>query len=147
MDPIKRFTCRGVERTQATLNGQHLAVDCTEVSDGYHTFDELYDHRRALNAALFQLIAITTTYEVVKAKFHHDGTMFAGGYFVVIAYLPQGQVSYHYTLDHWDEFQIPAVERPTIPWDGHQAGDTITRLQEFVRSLPPVGSTLTQAKQ
>lgn len=96
-----------------------------EVSDGYHTMSELYDHRRALTAALFgawNALGIP----VFKARQHADGSMF-DGYFIVMAELPSGQVSYHYDLEYWNQFDIPEVGR-TPQWDGHSSADVIARL-------------------
>ncbi len=104
------------------------------IGDEYHTLDELYNHRMALNIALFN----TWYYEqineepvtVMKSKFHNDGTMFEGGYFIVMAITAEGQISYHYKLEHWDKFQIPEVKR-TPPYDGHTSKDVIERLSKL----------------
>lgn len=101
-----------------------------EVSDGYHTMHELYEHRMALNVALFNFIHIYQNYpqgpRVLKSKLHDDGTMFEG-YFIV-AYNFHFQISYHYDLKYWDLFKIPEVER--VPWkyDDHMSKDVIERL-------------------
>lgn len=96
-----------------------------QISDGYHTFGELYDHRRALTAALAKSIG----YYSWRSKAHHpdNGPMFEG-YFIVGMDLPTGQISYHYKLSHWDDFEgVP--ERPHAPkWDGHTPADTVDRL-------------------
>lgn len=112
------------------------------ISDGYHTFSELYDHRRALTAAL--LAALTRTQHDLgahpwawRSKLHHpdDNPMFDGGYFIVGADLPTGQISYHYKLRHWDDFaDIP--ERQHAPrWDGHTPDTTVDRLLRWARGL------------
>lgn len=109
------------------------------VTDGYHTMEELYDHRMALNIALFNIIHNGLTpyrgnqlpfgYKVMKSKKHHDGTMF-DGYFIVMAITPQGQISYHYKLEHWDQFRVPEVER-TPEWDGHGSLQVMERLKKL----------------
>jgi hypothetical protein len=104
-----------------------------EVSDGYHTMGELYNHRRALTVALFNIIdgirdEINWEVELFKSKLHNDGTMYEG-YFIVSASIPKvGQISYHYELKYWDEFKIPEADK--IPWkyDGHTSQDVIERL-------------------
>ena len=109
-----------------------------QVHDEYHSMHDLYKHRMALNIALFNMLEEwnLATYDearipVMKSKFHHDGTMFEGGYFVVMAITPNGQISYHYKLKHWDKFKIPEVERIPFPYDGHTAEDTLKRLEEL----------------
>lgn len=101
------------------------------VTDGYHTMDELYDHRMALSAALFALIKDCPYDNIVvyKSKLHHDGTMFEGGYFVV-GFVAEnlGQISYHYKLEHWDKFRVDEYERAPYVYDGHTSKDVIERL-------------------
>ena len=107
-----------------------------EVSDGYHTMEELYDHRRALTILLTKVI-MKNVYNVLtclRSKLHHDGTMF-DGYFVVVIYAPfkpGQQVSYHYKLEHWDEFEhCITQDKISIEYDGHTSLDVIKRLENF----------------
>ena len=44
-----------------------------EFSDGYHTFNELYDYRKAYNAAFFNELSKQGLYDVHKSRFHSDG--------------------------------------------------------------------------
>lgn len=113
-------------------NGNRALFDHVEgtVSDGYHTFDELYRHRALLTAVLFQQLAKQDRYDVHKALLHADGTRL-DGYFVVMAELPTGQISYHYPNNDWNRFPIPARERANS-WDGHTADDVLKRLEQFL---------------
>lgn len=108
-----------------------ISSDEIEVRDEYHSMHELYEHRMALNIALFNLINIYQKYpggpQVMKSKLHYDGTMF-DDYFIVMAVIPKiGQISYHYKLEHWDKFKVPEIEK-TPEWDGHNSNDVIERL-------------------
>ncbi len=124
---MPRFYLTGVSGAYIA-EGDTAEVDAANVSDGYHTMYELYRHRMALNIALFH--ALKRDYEVMKAKEHHDGTMF-DGYFVVMAVIPGvGQISYHYKLKHWDKFQLTEVKR-TPPYDGHTSLDVLSRLEQL----------------
>lgn len=98
-----------------------------EVSDGYHTFRDLYDHRRALTAAL--AAAASSAGDSWRSKAHHpeDGPMFDGSFIVGIE-LPTGTITYHYNLDFWDDFAaVPELEHAK-KWDGAGPDDTVTRL-------------------
>lgn len=98
------------------------------VSDGFHTFAELYAYRMAYNAALFNEFASAGKYEVHKSRCHEDGLpCFGGGWFVVVAELPTGQITNHYPLADWDHFRIPERERAN-PWDGHTPAVALQRL-------------------
>jgi len=100
-----------------------------DVSDGYHTFDELYKFRKQYNAALFNEWAKNGKYQVHKSCKHHDGEpCFGGGWFIVVAILPTGQISNHYKLADWTLFKIPEFETAQVPFDGHTPQDVLERL-------------------
>lgn len=88
-----------------------------QISDGYHTFDELYYHRMVL----FSVICNTFKEHSWKSWHHADGTMYED-YFIVGVTTPEGEYTYHYHKDHWDMFQVPEIEKGH-EWDGHQPGD------------------------
>jgi hypothetical protein len=104
-----------------------------DTSDGYHTFRELYEIRLAYNAALFNEWAESGKYDVHKSLAHHDGELcFGGEYFIVVAVLPTGQISNHYSTQHWDLFgKVPAVEKAKYEFDGHTTQDVIKRLMQL----------------
>lgn len=101
-------------------------IDVGNVSDGYHTFNELYDHR----AALFSVICNTYKERAWKSKLHHDGTMYEG-YFIVGITTDEGDYSYHYKIDRWDWFNIKELDKAP-EWDGHKPED-YTRLFSLVK--------------
>lgn len=92
------------------------------ISDGYHTFNELYYHRMVL----FSLLLNANPEISWKAKKHHDGTMFDDTSFICGIETPEGQYTYHYHLDYWNMFNVKALEFAP-PYDGHKPLD-ITRL-------------------
>lgn len=101
-------------------------------SDGYHTFDELYEFRKLYNAALFNQWAALGMYGVHKSTHHHDGEpCFGGGWFIVVAVLPGGQISNHYKLEDWDLFQVPESAIARLPYDGHSGKDVLDRLKRL----------------
>ena len=111
------------------------------LSDGYHTFEELYEFRKTYNAILFNEWYINGKYSVHKSIRHNDGKMcFAEndadiptGWFIVVAILPTGQISNHYKMEDWDLFQIPEFEKAKYPFDGHTPSDVIDRLKNLVK--------------
>ena len=115
-----------------------------DVSDGYHTFNELYHHR----AILFSVICNTFKDRAWKSKKHDTGDMF-DGMFIVGIETPQGQATYHYDINpYWDMFKVK--ELPNAPkWDGHTPEEAIRRisiLQVDNVIVPPfkVGDTVYQ---
>ena len=115
--------------------------DVGQVSDGCHTFEELYYYRLLYNAAFFNNLAFydnwvggswIVEYDVHKSKHHHDGEdCFDGGWFIVMAELPTGQISNHYELKYWDLFNIPEKERAN-KWDGHTPAEAAERLRKYI---------------
>lgn len=99
-----------------------------DVSDGYHTHNELYEYRMLYNAHA-AIGWLDAGYRVVKSWRHSDGELcFGGGWFVVVAELPTGQVTNHYEADHWDLFVIPEETPPA--YDGHSPADAAHRLRQ-----------------
>lgn len=97
-------------------------VDIGEVSDGYHTFNELYRYRMLYNAAFFNLLARNGQVEVCKSRKHSDGEKCFGSddWFIVMAILPTGQVSNHYESKYWDLFDVPERETASNTMAIHQ---------------------------
>ena len=125
------------------------------VSDGYHTFKELYEFRMLYNAAVFNewaktsdkkytayikikdeyIKAYISNYAVHKSWNHHDGEpCFGGGWFIVSAMLPDGLISNHYKAEYWEYFKVPEVEKALFEFDGHTSEDVQKRLTGFLLS-------------
>lgn len=114
------------------INSLAKYADTNKISDGYHTFSELYEFRKVYNAVLFNQWAHDDLYNVHKSKKHFDGEdCFGGGWFIVIAELPTGQISNHYELKDWDLFDIPATEKAIVQFDGHTSQDVLERLKNL----------------
>lgn len=109
-----------------------MSEETDQISDGYHTFGELYDHRRALTAALCRALSQWSW----RSKQHHpdDDPMFEGGYFIVGITLPTGTITYHYKLSHWEDFSGVREIEHAYKWDGALPPQTIDRLLEWTRS-------------
>ena len=102
-----------------------------EASDGYHTHNELYEYRMLYHAHAALAWALDGV-EVTKSWNHSDGEpCFGGGWFIVTAQLPTGQVTNHYPERDWPLFDVPEVERPT-EWDGHTPQDAAARLRAIL---------------
>jgi len=97
------------------------------VSDGYHTFDELYFHRMVL----FSVICKSYKDKAWRSKLHDDGTMF-DNYFIVGVTTPEGDYTYHYHEQYWDYFDGLKELEHAPKWDGHKPED-ITRLFSLIR--------------
>jgi hypothetical protein len=104
-----------------------LDTDPADQSDGFHTFRELYDHRRALTLALCNAVGDLAW----RSKLHDDGTMLDGMFIVGIDLPGAGQISYHYELEHWDQFAGVREWDRAPRFDGHTPADVVRRLIDW----------------
>ena len=94
-----------------------------ELSDGYHTFNELYHHR----AILFSVICNMFPDKAWKSKLHDTGDMF-DGMFIVGIETERGQATYHYDTDlYWNIFNVRELDRAPA-YDGHTPAEAISRI-------------------
>jgi hypothetical protein len=104
---------------------QESSKDMGEVSDGYHTFNQLY-HQRAI---LFATIVNQNKNISWKSYKHSDGKYCFdsnGEWFIVGIDTPEGSYTYHYKKEYWDYFDCKELDCGK-EWDGHTEED-VTRL-------------------
>ena len=101
--------------------------DIGELSDGFHTFNGLYEQRMILFAALVSAYRD----KAWKSYRHEDGELcFGGGWFIVGLDTPKGSYTYHYENKYWDMFDCIDLPRAKH-WDGHTEDDAKTRLMSL----------------
>ena len=108
---------------------KHSKLSMKPISDGHHSFSDLYNHRMKLSAVIFALAGKYAW----KSRQHADGTMFDGDFIVGVSIPGVGDYSYHYKNEYWDIFQVPDVEAAP-PYDGH-APEDIERLFSLIPLL------------
>ncbi len=104
-------------------------ADTGKISDGYHTFDELYAHRTRLFIAL--CAALDSGYGIWRSQCHSDGSVFPGWFIMGIGDAPGQQVTYHLDLAYWDSTAFAETLARAPAWDGHTADDVLVRLQRI----------------
>lgn len=94
-------------------------LDTAAIADGYHTFNDLYEQRLYLTAALFNDHPALA----YKTHRHADGSEpFGGGWFYVEIKTLEGPYGYHYENQFWDLFDIPERDKAR-EWDGYTSKD------------------------
>lgn len=124
------LTCReAARRLRLTPDRPKGGEEITgETSDGYHTFNELYDHRCTLFLALLKASGqgwISGT--------HDDGSQW-DGWFIAGMGTVAGPVTYHLPVKMWSlacEAGIRVLDRAP-PWDGHTSKDVVERIQKHL---------------
>lgn len=104
-----------------------------ETSDGYHTFNELYEHRHALFALLLSIAADNPkSQRSWKTWRNQDGEVWEG-WFIAGMNTEYGQISYHLPAQWWKLLDIPEIER-NADYDGHTSADVLQRLRRMLES-------------
>lgn len=105
------------------------------ISDGYHTFKDLYYQRLILSAALCEALSHIPNcpYKPWRSKRHSDGSEpFGGGYFIMGFRTPKGDFTYHYKNIYWHLFSSCETLVRAPKWDGHTSVDVDRLLWEHV---------------
>lgn len=98
-------------------------AEIDDLSDGFHTFRQLYYQRMML----FATIVRQNKDKAWKSLRHEDGELcFGGGWFIVGIDTPEGSYTYHYEDNYYSLFDCEELERGKH-WDGHTEKD-VTRL-------------------
>lgn len=104
-----------------------VEIETGNISDGFHTFNELYEHRNLLfvNLAIVNLeIAFKTWLNDEKEKWE--------GWFILGINTEFGQITYHLPSKFWDMAPVKEVEY-NFDYDGHTSNDVIERLCLFAQ--------------
>lgn len=122
-------------------------VDQTKfISDGYHTFDELYAHRITLFIALCRAyigatgqpieirngnIVAGKDSKVWRSKRHSDGELCFGTgleFVMGIGRKKGQQITYHLPIEFWSVTEFAETLDKAPEWDGHTSDDVLYRL-------------------
>lgn len=109
-----------------------LTLPVGEQSDGYHTFNELYDHRITLFLAFAaEVDARCTNGFVWRSKLHSDGSAFEGWFVMGIGAAPGEQITYHLPMSRWEEAGFALTLAQAWTFDGHTSADVLMRLRRY----------------
>lgn len=144
---IRKFTHAEVDEPNETFGflkipAKHELIraegETLEVSDGYHTFDELYDHRITLYIALCRTLNQLDRlpggprFDVWRSKRHGDGELCFGTgtqYVLGIYKQPGKQITYHIPIERWNETDFAETLDRAPEWDGHTSDEVLARLK------------------
>ena len=119
-----------IKRRKAICEAAHVD-EIDDVSDGFHTFRQLYYQRMMLFAAIVK----QNKDKAWKSLRHEDGELcFGGGWFIVGIDTLEGSYTYHYEDCFFSLFDCEELER-SKHWDGHTEKD-VTRLLSLPSAEP-----------
>ena len=102
-------------------------ISTGQISDGYHTFDELYAHRVRLFSTLMRAHPDKSWWSFK----HHDGSVW-DGWIIAGIDTPAGPATYHLPVSEIEFFNKGVRQlRRGKEWDGHTADDVLERLKSL----------------
>jgi hypothetical protein len=105
-----------------------------DISDGYHTFDELYAHRIALWIVFCRELASNPANqygprsEVWRSWLHSDGSQIKDWFILGIGKNPGEQITYHLPNEKWDCCEFAQTLERAPEFDGHTSAEVLDRL-------------------
>lgn len=107
-----------------------------DVSDGYHTIAELYDHRIELWITVCRFISnmeedydSKTGKRVWRSEFYSDGKTMVGWFLLGIGREGGKQMTYHLPMSRWNDTEFAEILDRGPEWDGHTSADVLERLK------------------
>jgi Ser/Thr protein kinase RdoA (MazF antagonist) len=104
-----------------------LKVNTNKVSDGYHTFEELYEHRIELWIAFCK----TNQFRAWKSRRHSDGSKWKGWFILGFDTEAGRQKTYHLPNKYWKRLPNTIAINTAPEWDGHTPNDVLERLKDL----------------
>jgi len=120
----------GVETVDTAINTliKVSKADTNKISDGYHTFGELYQHRIEIYIALCKKEHYQNN-SVWRSFTHSDGEVWDGWFLLGINTEPGKQITYHLPNDYWDDTSF-AIDLDKAPqFDGHTSAQVLERIK------------------
>ena len=127
-------------------SGKLINLPCLveQASDGFHSFEELYEHRNTLLIALCKNMICylgATSQEHAKtfptiwrSRRHADGELCfeKGEWFVMGIGKEKGeQITYHLPISKWEETNFAETLDNAPPYDNHTPNDVLDRIKKL----------------
>jgi len=105
-------------------------ISTKEISDGHHTFGDLYKHRIILFCTLCNLLPDIS----FKSKKHFDeeNDPMYNDSFIAGIHTPKGVVTYHIKLEYWGLFKVKELEK-SPQYDGYTDDEVLNRLLSLIK--------------
>lgn len=120
---------------EQALNTLIKGVDTDKISDGYHTFGELYEHRCALFIVLARTIDnwdrslnAQGANGIWRSKRHSDGSEYDGWFLLGMHKKKGEQISYHIPMKLWHQTDFAETLEAAPEFDGHTSADVLIRI-------------------
>jgi len=120
-----------IEKINEEIKQNINNIDTDLISDGWHTFGELYNHRSLLFIKLCKLLSNKDDYFVYKSKKHFDGSQMGGCFNLGIRLPDNTYIAYHIFDKEWSMCDF-AKELEKSPIEGkYTSNDAINNLMKI----------------
>lgn len=100
------------------------------ISDGYHTFGELYSHRIELYIVLCRVLSFEVY--VWMSKNDSNGNEVPGWFILGLEQKKGDQITYHLPNNRWKECaKFAGILERAPEYDGHSPNDVLDRLRKL----------------
>ncbi len=106
-------------------------ISSKDISDGHHTFKELYKQRLILFCTICNCFPNLSWKS--KKYFDEENDPMFNGDFIAGINTPEGIVLYHTKLEYWDLFDIPEIDRAP-KYDNYTPDDVMDRILSLPKS-------------
>ena len=112
-------------------------IDTNLISDGYHTFGELYQHRIELFIALCRELVKNPEYqsgqksEIWRSTKHSDGSIWDNWFIMGIGKENGEQITYHLPMEYWKKTSFAQTLELAPTFDGHTSDDVLLRISKI----------------
>lgn len=101
-------------------------VDTNLISDGHHTFGELYEHRTELFITIARFLQNKTLKNIWRYRVDRDWFLLG------INTTPGKQISYHLPISKWNDTHFAYVYAERPEYDNHTSADVLERLKQLL---------------
>jgi hypothetical protein len=114
-----------------------LEIPKGSISDGNHTFDELYEHRCILWIALCKMEANIEFYiggtagSSWKTTTHSSGDVMEGWFLLGMGKIKGEQITYHLPIKYWNDCEFAQILVKAPEYDGHSSSDVLERIKKL----------------
>lgn len=118
------------------INEAIKGVDTNLVSDGYHTFGELYEHRIMLFIALAKKLRREGWGAAIwRSTAHSDGSVWEGWFILGINQEKDEQMTYRLPMSKWKDTDFASTLDKAPEWDGHTSADVLARIGTLISEM------------
>jgi hypothetical protein len=128
---LKRIPASKEEALNTLIQSE--GIDTNKISDGFHTFEDLYKHRTMLFMCLCKMAVENYNFECWKSIKHYDDSEYDGWFIMGLKSKTDNtlNISYHLPMSCFIDCYFAETISKAPEWDGHNSDDVLVRLSKM----------------